>query len=636
MLKIINISKIIFFLFFLSVLNANSIKNIKNKIINDIDSEFERDFRVWGVEFNKDKLLIRFANHNLLFNAGSSKLRTPFKIILIDFFPRFLKIIKKNQKYIDKIMILGHTSSENSKGKTKKEKFMRNLILSQERADEIYYFIKNIKDNEVKKNINFIKKFFEPIGYSSKYIIIENGKENRKKSRRIEILIKLKKTNFNLYGVKNKKINLKPVKEIKLETNTANNSLESNESNVFIIDDLLHEILNKSEEIQAQYQLLKSLKKDLEIEKNKYYPTLTVNARYDDYVDTTTNKEDTKYTDVTFKYNLFKGLQDYYAIKIKYLNYKVKVYEKDKLELKIILSALKAILNYKKYQELIKLSEDNLKDAEYIYNREKVKYENGMISLKDFAKIRSKIAQKKLDLVELKRQLNDYYSEILRYANVSKKDLNILNLKDVESEFFNNKIAAIKAMHIVSPVYKIQKGNVELYKTKYKAKRFFIYPTLDLIAQKSHNVDEFNDGSSVVTDDTKLTLNFSLPLFSGGKDYYAKQKAYYEYKQQVELDKSKVSELEYEIRVDYNALDLYRQKVAVLNDFIKAKEDAYVVANYDYKFNKIDSFGLMGIMDDLFNAKKQLIENNYQILNFKYKLLHDIGILKEKFFTEGK
>ena len=83
-------------------------------------------------------------------------------------------------------------------------------------------------------------------------------------------------------------------------------------------------------------------------------------------------------------------------------------------------------------------------------------------------------------------------------------------------------------------------------------------------------------------------------------------------------------------------MKLYQRKVDVLNDFIKAKEDAYVVANYDYKFNKIDSFGLLGIMDDLFNAKKQMIENKYQILNFKYKLLHDIGILKEKFFIEEK
>ena len=727
----------IFIIFFLIVSLLNSkdidIAKAKDKIVGEIELEFDRDFRVWGVKLYKDRLLIRFANNNLLFNAGSSELRTPFKIILIDFFPRFLKIVKKNKKYIDKVLILGHTSSENSRGRTKQEKFMRNLILSQERADEIYYFIKHIEDKRVRQNINFIKKNFEPIGYSSKYLIVENGRENKIKSRRIEFLIKLKESDFNLYkknrkrsnnkGVKfkRKKVVFKAIKEIileddikksktnkedkkikriknkhinkkkrkqkikkviikekddkkykikiikkikkdiikktkpktsKLKTNNIDSKKNHKKLLIVVKKDIKSEkskkieklnlgilikyILKRSEDIQAQYKLLKSLKKDIEAEKSKYYPTLTLNARYDDYINTTSTKTGTKYNDITIKYNIFKGLRDYYAVKIKYLNYKVKSYEKDKVELKIILSALKAILNYKKYQELINLSEDNLKDAMYIYNRERVKYENGMISLKDFAKVRSKIAQKKLDLLELKRQQNDYYSEILKYANVSIKNLNELDLNNINSLYFRNEKIAIRAMHINSPVFKIQKGNVELYKTKYKAKKIFIYPTIDLIAQKTHNIDEFNDGSSVVTDDTKVTLNFSLPLFSGGKDYYTKKKAYYEFKQQIELDKSKVSELDYQMRTDFNALRLYKKKIEVLNDFIKAKEDAYVVANYDYKFGKIDSFGLMGIMDDLFNAKKQLVENKYQILNFKYKLLHDIGILKDKFFIEGK
>jgi hypothetical protein len=60
------------------------------------------------------------------------------------------------------------------------------------------------------------------------------------------------------------------------------------------------------------------------------------------------------------------------------------------------------------------------------------------------------------------------------------------------------------------------------------------------------------------------------------------------------------------------------------------------MSNYDYKFDKIDSIGLLGVMDDLTDTHKQYIENKYQILNYKYKLLHDIGVLKNKILKEDK
>jgi len=60
-----------------------------------------------------------------------------------------------------------------------------------------------------------------------------------------------------------------------------------------------------------------------------------------------------------------------------------------------------------------------------------------------------------------------------------------------------------------------------------------------------------------------------------------------------------------------------------------------VVSNYDFKFSRIDTNGLLDIIDDLFNAHKSSIENRFKILETKYKILHDIGIIKEKIFKEG-
>lgn len=104
-------------------------------LYDDLKKEFENDLEKWDATLEKDST-IRFNEPDILFEAGSAKLRVNFKIILDDFFPRYLKVLssEKYKQDIDEIRIEGHTSSIWEKATTKTEIYLNNAHLSQERA----------------------------------------------------------------------------------------------------------------------------------------------------------------------------------------------------------------------------------------------------------------------------------------------------------------------------------------------------------------------------------------------------------------------------------------------------------------------------------------------------------------------
>jgi len=163
---------------------------VKEDIITNIKQEFKTDFGVWDLKFNKDTLVLRFENINMLYPKGSSNISQSFKLILKDFVPRYVQILQPYESNIKKVEIEGFTSSENSHGNTKDEKYQKNLLLSQKRADRVLSFIETLDDEVLKENKNFIDEKFVAKGNSSSNLIFkENEEEDEIKSRRIEIAI---------------------------------------------------------------------------------------------------------------------------------------------------------------------------------------------------------------------------------------------------------------------------------------------------------------------------------------------------------------------------------------------------------------------------------------------------------------
>jgi outer membrane protein OmpA-like peptidoglycan-associated protein len=146
--------------------------------------EFESDLARWNVEIDREDLIVRFKEPDILFQSGESKLKPEFIAILNDFFPRYLKILLKPEykSGIEEIRIEGHTDNVGP--------YLDNVKLSQERT---FAVLQHVLMNESihGEELYWVQKKLTSNGLSySKPIASNDTPAGKKLNRRVEFRIR--------------------------------------------------------------------------------------------------------------------------------------------------------------------------------------------------------------------------------------------------------------------------------------------------------------------------------------------------------------------------------------------------------------------------------------------------------------
>lgn len=170
---------------------AIAYNKLQNELYDEISNEFSEDLKKWNAEIDKTSLSVRFKAPEILFSIGSSSMKSEFKTILNDFFPRFTEILysDKYKNEIEEIRIEGHTSSYWSENTSADKAYILNMALSQNRTRNVLNYLLSV-ENEASKN-EWLKQNVTANGLSSSKLIYDsNGVENRELSRRVEFRVK--------------------------------------------------------------------------------------------------------------------------------------------------------------------------------------------------------------------------------------------------------------------------------------------------------------------------------------------------------------------------------------------------------------------------------------------------------------
>ena len=114
---------------------AAAYSELEAAIYDDLLNEFRDDLSIWNATLERDNT-IRFNEPEVLFQTGKRELQDKFRVVLNDFFPRYLKTIY-NPKFKDEIAeirIEGHTSSQWHGARNWNDRYLLNAELSQGRA----------------------------------------------------------------------------------------------------------------------------------------------------------------------------------------------------------------------------------------------------------------------------------------------------------------------------------------------------------------------------------------------------------------------------------------------------------------------------------------------------------------------
>jgi len=163
---------------------------LQDSLYQDLRTEFEDDLPRWSAVIERKTLTVRFTEPEVLFEKGEATVRPRFKKILDDFFPRYIRILRRPQyrSSIREIRIEGHTSSEWSPGATEEQAYFNNMRLSQDRTRTVLRYVLRTLGREPVSD--WTKNLITANGLSSSDLIYTNGEEDREASRRVEFRVR--------------------------------------------------------------------------------------------------------------------------------------------------------------------------------------------------------------------------------------------------------------------------------------------------------------------------------------------------------------------------------------------------------------------------------------------------------------
>ena len=169
---------------------AITYNRLQSDLYEDLKREFKDDLPKWAAEISRETLSITFREPEVLFEQGKAAMKEKFRNILIDFFPRYVKILT-SEKYkadIEEVRVEGHTSSEWATLADAKVAYFNNMALSQQRTRAVLEYVLNLI--AVAPNFAWLKGRLTANGLSSSKPVLEDGRENREKSRRVEFRVR--------------------------------------------------------------------------------------------------------------------------------------------------------------------------------------------------------------------------------------------------------------------------------------------------------------------------------------------------------------------------------------------------------------------------------------------------------------
>jgi len=161
---------------------------IKEIIYKALMEEFGNDLSRWSAEINPLSLTVSFKVTEAFFKAGQASLASSYQSLLADFFPRYLKVLKRFATSIEAVNIEGHASSEWSRHTSPDTAYLNNMALSQRRTRAVLEYCFSLPT--VTPHKAWLRKSMLASGWSSSHpIITKNGIEEPNFSRRVDFKI---------------------------------------------------------------------------------------------------------------------------------------------------------------------------------------------------------------------------------------------------------------------------------------------------------------------------------------------------------------------------------------------------------------------------------------------------------------
>lgn len=280
-----------------------------------------------------------------------------------------------------------------------------------------------------------------------------------------------------------------------------------------------------------------------------------------------------------------------------------------------------AYLNVLERQKLLDLADQEIAATEKILNMVTIQADLGLTTPADVSRAKARLDNVRAKLLDRKsalQQAREAYRRLTRRLPGKTTDL-----PPTEKALPASAQAAVAMIDDHNPrMAQAVQDRRSLDKQRASQTGTF-FPRVALVAQGNWKDDV--QGATGTNRDARAMVTVSYSFFNGGRDIATRNRLSARLREaDYELDRRR-REVEQDIRVDFNALEAARQKIATIDNEIVATEKVADLYRQQFREGRRSVFDLLDSQQILFDAKARQLTNNTDKTLAEFRVLQQLG-----------
>jgi adhesin transport system outer membrane protein len=404
--------------------------------------------------------------------------------------------------------------------------------------------------------------------------------------------------------------------------------------------------LDTHPDIRQAFARFKSKEEDVNRASAGYLPTVDITAGYGyEYTDTPGNRRiDLGFDDgetelgrgefgVSLRQMLFDGMFTSSEVKRTKFEASAEQWALISTAEDLALSVSQAYLSYLKSQQLVTLSEKNVESHQEIYGQIKERTDSGMGSIADLSQVTGRLARAQSNLIAARNNYQDASAEFISLTNITPDDL-VMPVPDADMLPKDNASGLILAIE-QHPIIKSARQDINAARAFGGSVEANYYPKLSLeVAANADNdvagengLNRFGASVGGHRNDFSVMLRMRYNLYSGGKDVALERSAAYQTIEAKEINYRAHRQVTESFNLAWNAYSMLGLQKQYIQQHVVTSKDTQEAYQQQFTLGQRNLLDLLDTENELFQARKDYLDANFDELGARYRLLNVTGQL---------
>lgn len=300
------------------------------------------------------------------------------------------------------------------------------------------------------------------------------------------------------------------------------------------------------------------------------------------------------------------------------------------------LEVARVYVNYIRSEQVLTLAEKNLQSHKDIYDQIKQRTDSGLGSVADLSQITGRLARANANVISAKNNFYDAKAQFMRIVEKEPENLIVpVPDDDMLPADLNSSLTLAQDNH---PILKSASSDINAAENERSSAQSNYYPklSLELGGNWNDNLDG-EDGYSAFasqnvgghSNDLVAMVRVKYNLFAGGKDLAREKEAAYKVGEAKEIRQRAYRQVVEGVNLAWNAYEMLEPQKMYIRDHVIAAKDTQVAYSQQFNLGQRTLLDLLDTENELFEARKDYLEAEYDEIISEYRILNATGQLLE-------